>query len=65
MFNYAQTGKLHFGVILGWSVVGSAAVWFVTSNLAGTPPLVLSPSLRMHAVPDSALLKTQPPALAA
>lgn len=30
-----QTGKLHFGVILGWSVVGSAAVWFVVSNLAG------------------------------
>ncbi|KAK9919010.1 hypothetical protein WJX75_008673 [Coccomyxa subellipsoidea] len=29
------TGKLHFGVILGWSVVGSAAVWFVVSNLAG------------------------------
>lgn len=30
-----QTGKLHFGVVLGWSVVGSAAVWFVVSNLAG------------------------------
>ena len=30
-----QTGKLHFGVILGWSVVGSAAVWFVVSNMAG------------------------------
>ncbi|CAK0785761.1 hypothetical protein CVIRNUC_008972 [Coccomyxa viridis] len=29
------TGKLHFGVVLGWSVVGSAAVWFVVSNLAG------------------------------
>ena len=26
-------GKLHFGVILGWSVVGGMVVWFVVSNL--------------------------------
>lgn len=30
-----QAGKLHFGVILGWSVVASAAVWFVVNSLAG------------------------------
>ncbi|KAK9826895.1 hypothetical protein WJX81_006155 [Elliptochloris bilobata] len=29
------TGKLHFGVILGWSVVGSTAVWFVANNIGG------------------------------
>jgi len=31
----AQSGKLHFGVILGWSVVGSMAVWFVAHNIGG------------------------------
>ena len=35
IYHGLQTGKLHFGVVLGWSVVGSAAVWFVVSNLAG------------------------------
>ena len=30
-----QSGKLHFGVILGWSVAGSTAVWFVVNNMAG------------------------------
>lgn len=30
-----QAGKLHFGVILGWTVVASMAVWFVVNNLAG------------------------------
>ena len=30
-----QAGKLHFGVILGWSVVGSMGVWFVVNNMAG------------------------------
>lgn len=30
-----QAGKLHFGVILGWTVVASAAVWFVVNNLMG------------------------------
>lgn len=29
-----QSGKLHFGVILGWNVVASAAVWFVVNHLA-------------------------------
>jgi len=28
------SGKLHFGVILGWNVVASAAVWFVVNHLA-------------------------------
>jgi len=31
-----QTGKLHFGVILGWSVVSSIVVWLVVNNMAGT-----------------------------
>lgn len=30
-----QTGKLHFGVILGWSVVGSMLMWGVVSSLTG------------------------------
>ena len=30
-----QMGKLHFGVLLGWSTVCSIAVWFVTNNLGG------------------------------
>eukprot|EP00798_Chlamydomonas_sp_ICE-L_P007397 gene7397-524_t len=30
------TGKLHFGIILGWSVVHSAVLWFVINQLAGT-----------------------------
>mmetsp|Transcript_46720 Transcript_46720/g.119222 ORF Transcript_46720/g.119222 Transcript_46720/m.119222 type:complete len:244 (+) Transcript_46720:227-958(+) len=29
------TGRLHFGVILGWSVLGSGAIWWVTSLLSG------------------------------
>jgi protein YIPF5/7 len=29
-----QASKLHFGVILGWTVAGSAAVWVVASSLA-------------------------------
>ncbi|KAJ9508510.1 hypothetical protein QJQ45_012051 [Haematococcus lacustris] len=28
-------GKLHFGVILGWSVVLSALLWFIVNQLAG------------------------------
>lgn len=31
----AQTGKLHFGVVLGWSVVGSMVLWFVANNVGG------------------------------
>lgn len=30
-----QTGKLHFGVILGWSVVCSIVVWLVVNSMAG------------------------------
>ena len=32
---YLQTGKLHFGVILGWSVVSSIVVWLVVNSMAG------------------------------
>jgi hypothetical protein len=28
-------GKLHFGVILGWSVVMSIVLWFLLQQLAG------------------------------
>jgi hypothetical protein len=28
-------GKLHFGIILGWSVVQSVALYFVVNQLAG------------------------------
>ncbi|KAF5841731.1 hypothetical protein DUNSADRAFT_11511 [Dunaliella salina] len=28
-------GKLHFGVILGWSVVHSAVMWFLVNQIAG------------------------------
>lgn len=28
-------GKLHFGYILGWTVVGSILIWFVLSSIAG------------------------------
>jgi protein YIPF5/7 len=31
-----QTGKLHFGVILGWSVVHSVLIWFLLNQLSGT-----------------------------
>ena len=45
----AQAGKLHFGVILGWSVVGSSCVWFVVYNLAGKPrPLPCTCPRVMH-----------------
>jgi protein YIPF5/7 len=30
-----QVGKLHFGYILGWTVVGSILIWFVLSRIAG------------------------------
>ena len=32
---YPQMGKLHFGVLLGWSVVHSTLLWFVVNQLAG------------------------------
>jgi len=28
-------GKLHFGIILGWSVVHSAVMWFLVNQIAG------------------------------
>ena len=31
-------GKLHFGYILGWTVVGSILIWFVLSSIAGHEP---------------------------
>lgn len=30
-----QMGKLHFGVILGWSVVHAVVLWFILNQLAG------------------------------
>ena len=30
-----QTGKLHFGIILGWSVVHSAVLWLIVNQLVG------------------------------
>ena len=30
-----QRGKLHVGVILGWSVVHSILLWFILNQLAG------------------------------
>ncbi len=31
-----QTGKLHFGVILGWSVVHSAVLWFLVNQVGAS-----------------------------
>lgn len=31
-------GKLHFGYILGWTVVGSGLIWFILSSIAGSDP---------------------------
>ena len=28
-------GKVHFGIILGWSVLAAFALWFVAKNIAG------------------------------
>lgn len=28
-------GKLHFGYILGWTVMGSVLIWFILSSMAG------------------------------
>ena len=30
-----QMGKIHFGVILGWSVVHSSVLWLIVNQLAG------------------------------
>lgn len=29
-----QMGKVHFGVVLGWSVVQSMVIWFVCNRIA-------------------------------
>lgn len=31
-----QVGKLHFGYILGWTVVGSVLIWFVLQSIVGS-----------------------------
>ena len=31
-------GKVHFGIILGWSVCAAIALWFVAKNIAGDTP---------------------------
>lgn len=31
-------GKVHFGIILGWSVCAAIALWFVAKNIAGDSP---------------------------
>jgi hypothetical protein len=31
-----QVGKLHFGYILGWTVVGSVLIWFVLQSVVGS-----------------------------
>lgn len=32
---FLQVGKLHFGYILGWTVMGSTLIWYVLSSIAG------------------------------
>lgn len=31
-------GKLHFGYILGWTVVGSLLLWFLLNSMVGGDP---------------------------
>ncbi len=31
-------GKVHFGIILGWSVLAAMVLWFVVKNIAGDSP---------------------------
>ena len=33
---HTQVGKLHFGYILGWTVVGSMLIWFVLNIITGS-----------------------------
>ena len=35
-FPIPQVGKLHFGYILGWTVVGSVLIWFVLNSIAAS-----------------------------
>ena len=35
-------GKVHFGIILGWSVLAALALWFVAKNIAGDSPDVVA-----------------------
>lgn len=37
-FAHLLVGKLHFGYILGWTVVGSLLIWFVVTSMAGLDP---------------------------
>ncbi|KFM25630.1 Protein YIPF5 [Auxenochlorella protothecoides] len=34
-FAHLLVGKLHFGYILGWTVVGSGLIWFVLNSMTG------------------------------
>ncbi len=31
-------GKVHFGIILGWSVLAAMVLWFVVKNISGDSP---------------------------
>ncbi|PRW51047.1 YIPF5-like protein [Chlorella sorokiniana] len=35
-FAHLLVGKMHFGYILGWMVVGSGLLWFVLNSITGT-----------------------------
>lgn len=37
-FAHLLVGKLHFGYILGWTVVGSILLWFVLTSMVGPDP---------------------------
>ncbi|KAL6770228.1 hypothetical protein ACKKBG_A34115 [Auxenochlorella protothecoides x Auxenochlorella symbiontica] len=37
-FAHLLVGKLHFGYILGWTVVGSGLIWFVLNSMTGSDP---------------------------
>ena len=41
-------GKMHFGVILGWSVVHSAVLWFILNQLAGGTEAAESKGLDLY-----------------
>ncbi len=40
LFSYLAQwqGKVHFGIILGWSVLAAIVLWFVVNNIAGDSP---------------------------
>lgn len=37
-FTHLLVGKLHFGYILGWTVVSATLIWFVLNSMTGAPP---------------------------